>query len=148
MYNGEVFTISNMSPVTRTILILVGIFLVNSVGLYYQWYHIYPWFDTSLHFLGGFFTAMLFYYYFQGYFKKDYPHKDMLIVIGAAVFIGVIWEFSEYLGSRLLTDPIYRYFSIKTYFIGDLDDTIKDLSLDTIGATLFALTRIKVFMRN
>ena len=52
-------------------------------------------------------------------------------------FIGVVWEFAEYLASQTLIEPIYNSFSIRAYFIGDLDDTINDLLMDILGALSF-----------
>jgi len=96
----------------------------------------------SIHFLGGFFMAMLMFHYLKinelriancelGKIKK------YLIILGAVSFIGVVWEFAEYLASQTLIEPIYNSFSIRAYFIGDLDDTINDLLMDILGALSF-----------
>ena len=89
------------------------------------------------HFLGGFFVAMLMAAYLKDNILKKAFLKNMLIVIGAATFIGVVWEFSEYIANQILVEPFYRWFQVRTYFMGDLQDTISDLLLDILGATLF-----------
>ena len=92
------------------------------------------------HFLGGFFMAMLMAHYLGSIFElriTDYELttlKRYLIIVGAVSFIGVVWEFAEYLAGQTLIEPIYEHFKIRAYFIGDLDDTINDLLMDIIGA--------------
>ena len=63
--------------------------------------------------------------------------KNYLIIIGAVSFIGVVWEFAEYLANQTLVEPLYNNFGIKAYFIGDLDDTINDLLMDISGAFIW-----------
>lgn len=67
---------------------------------------------------------------------KEYL-RNIIIITGATVFVGVLWEFSEYIANQTLIDPIYRWFEIKAYFMGDLQDTVKDLLMDTLGALVF-----------
>ena len=140
----------------RAIIFLTIIFLTNFVGMYYGFYD-HWWFDISLHFLGGFFMAMLMVRYLAD-LLSDAPRpsdnantralrsygsvklKNYLIIIGAVSFIGVVWEFAEYLANQTLVEPLYNNFGIKAYFIGDLDDTINDLLMDILGALTFALS--------
>jgi len=63
--------------------------------------------------------------------------KNILIVVGATLFIGVIWEFAEFIANQVLIEPFYRWFGIRTYFMGDLKDTINDLLMDMLGALTF-----------
>ncbi len=60
--------------------------------------------------------------------------KNTLIIVGATVFIGVVWEFSEYIANQTLIEPFYRWFGIRAYFMGDLQDTVNDLLMDILGA--------------
>lgn len=106
-------------------------------GMYSTW-----WFDMSLHFLGGFFVAMLMFYYLAE-MKPSSNLKNYLTIVGAVTFIGVVWEFAEYLGSQILIDPLYKYVQVKAYFIGDLDDTINDLLMDILGALAFLAVFLK-----
>jgi len=117
---------------------LILIFLVNIVGFYYSWYLNYFWFDMTLHFLGGFFIAMLMANYLSEYFANKNNLKNLLIIVGVTVFIGVAWEFAEYIANQTLIEPVYKYFKIRAYFMGDFDDTVNDLLMDILGATLFA----------
>lgn len=123
----------------KAFIALVVIFLVNALGLYYGWYHNFFWFDMSLHFLGGFFMAILMANYLNDYFVNKNTIKNVLIIVGATMLMGVIWEFSEYIANLVLSPLIYKWFAIKTYFMGDLDDTVSDLLMDILGAGTFSL---------
>ena len=117
----------------RAIILLTIIFFSNLAGLLYFGMYITWWFDMIHHFLGGFFVAMLMFHYLADV-KAPSKLKNYLIIIGTVSFIGVVWEFAEYLASQILIEPIYSNFGIRAYFIGDLDDTINDLLLDILGA--------------
>lgn len=117
------------------LIFLAIIFLSNLVGMYFGMYLTW-WFDMIHHFLGGFFVAMLMRYYLKSAITGD-KLKNALIVIGATIFIGVMWEFAEYIASQTLIEPIYNNLGVKAYFIGDFDDTINDLLMDILGALAF-----------
>ena len=65
--------------------------------------------------------------------------KNFLIILGAVSFIGIVWEFSEYLANLIISPILYDHYGVRTYFMGDLDDTMNDLLMDILGAGLFAL---------
>ncbi len=122
----------------RTLIFLTIIFLTNFVGMYYGFYSVW-WFDMSLHFFGGLFMAMLMAHYLGDILELRIANyelttlKKYLIIVGAVSFIGIVWEFAEYLSSQTLIEPLYNNFGIRAYFIGDLDDTINDLLMDVVG---------------
>jgi uncharacterized membrane protein YjdF len=118
---------------------LVIIFFVNVLGLYYGWYHDFFWFDMTLHFFGGFFMAMLMANYLDEYFVNKNLIKNVLIIVGTTTLIGVVWEFSEYTANIVISPMIYKWFAVKTYFMGDLDDTVSDLLMDVFGSLAFSL---------
>lgn len=127
----------------KSFLFLVLIFLINLPGLYYQWYLNYWWFDMTLHFLGGFLVAM----FFTAYLKERLPEgnnlKNALIIVGAAMFVGVVWEFAEYIANQTLIEFFSKYLGVKVYFMGNLDDTISDLTMDMLGALSFSVFWLK-----
>ena len=122
----------------RTIFFLILIFAMDIIGLYYRWYLSYSWFDQVLHFSGGFFMAMLLSKYLKDHLLADSKLKNTLIILGVVSFIGITWEFVEYIANLILSPIIYNEFAIKTYFMGDLNDTINDLLMDILGAGVFA----------
>ena len=114
---------------------LVFIFLFNIYpGFFYDWFARFDYFDNILHFLGGFFVAMLIFSYYNTEFQKNSQMFKLFALVGMAAGIGVIWEFSEFIANQVLVDPLYKYFGIHGYFIGDLNDTISDLLNDILGA--------------
>jgi len=131
------------------ILFLILIFLIDMVfGLGLRFYRIL-YFDLILHFLGGFFVAMFFYDYLKEYMKapkidteQSRSIKKLLIITGATVFIGVIWEFSEYIATAFLSNYLYNNYGI-ICCMGNLSDTVNDLTMDIIGAIAFILLRDK-----
>ena len=122
----------------KSLYFLITIFLINLVGLYYQLYLYYSWFDQVLHFSGGLFIAMFFSAYLKEHLFSNSKLKNTLIILGATSFIGVTWEFAEYIANQILIEPFYRYFQIHVYFMGDLNDTINDLLMDILGAGVFS----------
>lgn len=124
----------------KSLTALIVIFFVNILSLYYGWYLDYSWSDQILHFWGGFFVASFFSAYLKDNLRSDTKIKNTLIITGAAAFIGVLWEFSEFLASSYLSPYIYHAYGIKTYFIGDLEDTLNDLLMDILGACFFVGT--------
>ena len=88
------------------IISLIYIFAINMYpGITYDFYLYYPFFGMALHFFGGFFVAMLFSKYLKHHLSPDHKITNMLIIIGSAVFIGVIWEFAEYSMIKLIDNP-------------------------------------------
>ena len=140
----------------KAFFFLVLIFVINLPGLYYQWYLDFWWFDVILHFFGGLFIAM----FFAEYLKENISIpleaararsvpllltgrlKSTLVIIGATMFIGVVWEFAEYIANQTLIEPFYRHFGVRAYFMGDLGDTVNDLTMDMLGAGLFAILKV------
>lgn len=108
-------------------LIAVGIF----VGEYFSLYYRIPQFDKILHTTGGFVAA----WFVLALLQEELTHmrwwKQLFLVVSAAAFIGVVWEWAEFLAglSRTSMPTLYHYFHG-----GDLADTIGDLVADTAGA--------------
>ena len=124
-------------------MFLILVFLIDMVfGLGLRFYRIL-YFDVILHFFGGFFVAMFFYDYLKEYTeKKASKLKKLLIITGATVFTGVIWEFSEYIASYFLSDYLLTKYNL-ICCMGNLNDTVNDLLMDIIGAIAFMILRDK-----
>ncbi len=131
----------------KAFIALVIIFLINIASFYYGWYLKFFWFDMMLHFLGGFFVAMFMAYYLKDHLRER-KLKNLLVLVSVTAFVGVVWEFAEYIASQTLIDPVYNSFKIHVYFIGDLDDTINDLAMDIVGALAFSVFWLRVRINN
>jgi hypothetical protein len=128
----------------KAIIALAIVFIINIPGLYYDWYGAAWWFDVILHFSGGFFVAMFFLHYLKDYLSQGTGFKNLIIITGSTLLVGVLWEFAEFTASLTLIDFFYDQFQIRTYFIGDLQDTMSDLSLDIAGAlVLFSIHSLR-----
>ena len=121
----------------KAFIFLLIVFLANVLSMYYGWYLKWDWTDIIAHFSGGLFMAM----FMAAYLKDQLPPgkiiKNALIIVGVAVFIGVIWEFAEFIANQTLIVPTRKYLGVNAYFMGDLVDTVKDLLMDTLGALTF-----------
>lgn len=128
-------------------IVLVIIFITNIAGAYFGGYKL-VWFDMLHHFLGGFFVAL----FFSGYLKKQLVSGsklgNMLIIVGVTMFVGVSWEFSEYIANQLFTVPIYHKYHVVINFMGDLEDTISDLFMDMLGSIIATSIFIKSEAKN
>jgi hypothetical protein len=118
----------------KSIIVLLILFFIGISGVYFDWYGMVWWLDVILHFSGGFFVAMFFWHYFEDYIARGSWFKNLIIITGATLLIGVLWEFAEYIANQTLVDLIYEKYQIRTYFMGDIKDTMADLMLDILGA--------------
>lgn len=116
-------------------LVIFIVFLVAGVGYIAltDLTALNQWISRIAHFSGGFWAAALFIYIFLRYpelekFSGFLESKILflILVLGFAALIGVFWELFEFIANS----------------IGDLPDTIEDLSLDLIGAFAAALLGI------
>ncbi len=123
---------------TKTaILALIALFLSDIyIGIMKGW-GLNPFVSASYHFLGGFFVAMLVFSFYHSEFKKLPQHLRVFVIVALTMAVGVTWEFAEYIGNKLLTEPIYQAYDFHFYFMGDLDDTVADLLMDALGAIIF-----------
>jgi len=89
-------------------------------------------FNTAHHFAGGFFVALFMYgYLYEIVTSRNIPWiKKWLIIVGATLVVGVLWEVVEWIGS---------YYNSPYMSIGNLNDTILDLGSDTLGAIILLL---------
>lgn len=86
--------------------------------------------------------AILLATYLKDHLLDNSKLKNTLIILGVVSFIGATWEFAEYIANTILSPIIYNLFAVKTYFMGDLNDTVNDLLMDILGAGLFAWLHI------
>jgi len=126
---------------TKYAFILLIVVFISSIylGFGYQFYTTIPIFDVILHFLGGFFVGMLVYSYHHREFTKNSPFFQIIALVGITIMVGVFWEFLEYTASLSLTQIIHEKFQYNIYFMGDLDDTITDLFMDTLGVISYLI---------
>ena len=135
-----------MSRLTKTAFsALAAIFMANIyIGIFKGWGNLMP-VSMVFHFSGGLFMALLLYSLYHSELGRLSQPFRWLVLVALTLSVGVFWEFSEYLANQTLTEPIYRHFHYHLYFMGDLDDTVQDLVMDTVGALAFVLLWFKQF---
>lgn len=122
--------------ISRTLWLIVAIFLVNAAAMKFYWYSTIWWFDIPMHFMGGFWLGLwvLWLYVYARRSEKLVRMRSalMALVIGVLV-LGGAWEVFE-LG-------IDSFITIKPH---NLVDTASDLCFDLAGglsAFLYCIRR-------
>jgi hypothetical protein len=113
---------------------LIFIIAVHALALVNYWYWTYQWFDVPMHFFGGIWVAMVFFWLRQKT-RADYDKFWTLInCLGFVVLIGVLLEFAEFL---------YDVFISSRGYFGFLQlgaaDTVGDLFFDLLGGLFFSI---------
>lgn len=146
------------------ISLLVFILLIHFFATVNHWYWTYSWFDIPMHFLGGFWVAMV-YFMLRNQFQEVRPpvvaegespeglidHQyfggrtsQILMIVSCLSFvalIGVLWEFFEFLYDVFISSRGYSGFMQ----LGAAD-MIGDLFFDLLGASIFLII-YKIFNR-
>ena len=129
---------------------LTTILIINFIGMYFNFYGRFFWFDSILHLLGGFFVAWLFSDYLRNHLLPKSRTANILIVVSATILIGVTWELAEYDANHIIRprlQAVYGYNKVPD-FQGDLDDTMKDILMDIFGGLIMAGFFVKVKNRS
>lgn len=101
------------------------------LGFGFNFYRFF-WFDMILHFLSGWGVYLIVSSYFQnGLANLSWLNRTILLV-GVTALIGMIWELAEYSFTAIPAVLPLPWDGLS--FIGDLPDTLSDLSLDILGS--------------
>lgn len=128
-------------PVTKTTLVifLCGIFVLHVVSIWQSWYTHIWWMDIVLHVLGGAWIALAFFYvkniYVPGLGEGMPILLYLVIAVGVAMLVGVVWEWFEY------AFDFFFFYTQRFTFRAQLGltDTMGDLFSDFIGGAIAAL---------
>ncbi|HEX3095588.1 MAG TPA: hypothetical protein VHQ20_00530 [Patescibacteria group bacterium] len=125
LLNNDLFTIA-LPP----IVLLVLHVLITEVGLYERFW----WFDIPMHFLGGILVALavlgvLNHFVQEKMLMINSLALKILIVVSVTALFAVSWETMEFLSDI--------YFN--TGLQASLSDTMKDMSMGIIGASVVSL---------
>lgn len=104
----------------------------------YEWHFYYWWIDIILHFAGGFWVFVLASHVAEHYKVEIVGVKKEVIrffvFISFVAFVGVLWEFFEFVLDRYITMSGF------TYLARVFEDTLLDLVMDILGGiTAFVL---------
>lgn len=121
--------------ITTSLLLHIGGGLLNA-------YHNIPHYDSLTHFVSSFLVAFLafviiyiLHIYWEGLVMDKYAMA--FLVVFCTIAIGVIWEFNEW-----LTDLIFQTSEQWGY-----NDTIKDLSIDTLAGIIMAIIGVNLIKK-
>ena len=127
--------------------------LVFIIGLHvfatiYSWYWTYTWFDMPMHFLGGFWLAMVYFWLrqktrinadvntdehrFIGINKYKSALWIVIHCLSFVILIGVFWEFFEFLFDIFVSSKGYSGVAQQ-----GVADTMSDLFFDLLGGLVF-----------
>lgn len=100
------------------------IIVIHIFFLFFNLYDSIPWLDILMHFLGGMWAGFFSYLILINGINFNFSGiKFLIILVSASAFIGVLWEFLEFIMTRLTSIPMQ----------GTLQDTMGDLLMDIIG---------------
>ncbi len=124
--------------------LLTLILVIHIFASIYYWYWTYPWLDMPMHFLGGFWLAMVYFWRSQKLqTSTDSKHESALLIIigclGFVALIGVLWEFFEFFCDIFIASK--GYIAVSQQGVGD---TMGDLFFDLLGGLALILT-LKIF---
>lgn len=111
--------------------LLAAILVVNILGFAFDLWSRYPLFDDLMHLMTSFILALCLAYYLSARVlvsPREYPVLWSLVLVGVVLGIGAAWELMEWVVRQLANVQEDK-----------LVDTIIDLSLDLIGASLAAI---------
>jgi len=131
-----------MFSLKSVIILLIVILAIHVVATVNYWYWIIPWFDIPMHFLGGFWLAAAFITLNSklriknSEFAVKLPNYliTILITLSFAAFIGVLWEFAEFLFDIFISSGGYAKIVQQ-----DAADTLGDLFFDLLGGLTVAI---------
>ena len=122
-----------------SVIYLILIIFIS--GNYFGWYQHYWWLDDLTHFLGGFWVAALFYYLDKRWQLLTINGRrfwlQLILGLGFVALVGLLWEFSEFLGDWYLQKPLLQLGVV---------DTISDLFWDLMGGLVFFKVRYVWFI--
>lgn len=114
--------------------IIISFFLILFMHVWAtmgSWYWIVGWLDAPMHFLGGLWSALVFFYLNQKFFKIPNRLAVFIMALSFVSLIGVFWEFFEF--------SLDNLFFLKKWgpFQGEMVDTMGDLFFDLVGGLSF-----------
>lgn len=121
--------------------LLFFLLIVNIVlGFIFDFYGRFWFFDTIMHFCGGLSAALFARYYFAKDLKNISRFGSLIFLVSFGATVGVFYEFFEY-GISIFSK--WTAGSLNNIdFFGDVEDTISDLAMDTLGAFAASISHL------
>jgi hypothetical protein len=132
-------------PDTLEAIILLFIFAAEILGEIGEYYINLPGWDTMLHTMNGFLSAAIGFALIDIINREDRfsitltPFFVALVAFCFSMTIGVLWEFFEFAMDMFAGTDMQKDTIINGYRDIGLIDTMKDLLVNFIGATIFSI---------
>ncbi len=123
-------------PTYRLLAIFFIFFILSyNIGIVFEGYHKFKYYDKFVHFLSGFLTTVIgmCIYYYLVKFEEKYWHAAILFALFFSVTVGVIWEVLEYMVYIFTGDDPQN-----TLTTG-VNDTMQDLLLCVTSSSITSL---------
>ena len=123
------------------VILLYLILILHILGNVLGWYYTVPHFDILMHFLGGFWIAMVSSYLLKKYakdFSRQHKLIEILFLIGITMTIGFVWELYEFLADNFIFNRVLLMQQSAL-------DIMTDLTADFTGALVYSLFRRRDF---
>lgn len=107
-----------------TLILILGIFILNALAGYLFWYDIFPWFDNMMHFLGGFWVGLAtLTLFWDTIHSQQNIYLQLAFIVLSVLFVGLVWEVYEFGVQGIM----------QVTGIASIPDSISDLVFDTLG---------------
>lgn len=117
---------------SKKILLLIGvIFVLHFAASMFYWYSSIWYFDMPMHFMGGFFLGLAFFWYL---WPDQLSTRTMLPIVAGVLVVGVGWEVFELIFINVVAANSFHAL-----------DTFSDICFDLAGgftALLYASAKI------
>lgn len=101
----------------RLICLIFFILVINFLANKFYWYFAIPYFDMIMHFLGGFWVGLSYFYFFP---IKTIFTSDFLKLLAFVLCIGLGWEVYEMLVNKAVAQNPLDYLDIGSDIFFDL----------------------------
>ena len=108
----------------------VGLLVLQAIFSILNLYQKLPVLDIPMHFTGGLIVAWFLHALFSKDLRTMRGRAGALLIIGGAAIVGIHWEFFEWF--------LDNFVFTKVQFMGGLNDTLFDLFMDLLGASVVA----------
>lgn len=130
-----------MASSKSVLIFLIAVLSLHILATFNYWYWTYLWLDIPMHFLGGFWVAMISVYLISAYqfpisnesLKQNFL-SFLIVILSFVALIGIFWEFYEFLNDFFLSSKNYTQILQQ-----GAADTIADLFFDLLGGTVFII---------
>lgn len=149
--------------------LLIFILSIHILATIYYWYWTVGWLDMPMHFLGGFWVAMAYFWFrqkapitrgsnmnvtdqhadpcvFRDLSNKISVSSAIITIVGCLSFValvGVLWEFSEFFYDIFIS--VKGYSGIAQQGVAD---TMSDLFFDLLGGLIFLVIYKSILIKN